>query len=104
MDAAENRLKLPLSLCQEENAQLYFPAEETEQWILCGRQLSGLILSRASERGGRRHSALTLLKNLTTKKRHNFRVKQEAGDFNLMILFVVSVTISSSAIIYCRYT
>lgn len=39
LDGAANRLKLPLSLCQEENAQLYFPAEETEAGILCGRQL-----------------------------------------------------------------
>lgn len=39
LDDAANRLKLPLSLCQEENAQLYFPAEETEAGILCGRQL-----------------------------------------------------------------
>ena len=29
LDAAANRLKLPLSLCQDENAQLYFLAEET---------------------------------------------------------------------------
>lgn len=40
-DGAADRLKLPLSLCQEENAQLYFPTEETEAAILCGRQLFG---------------------------------------------------------------
>lgn len=39
LDDAADRLKLPLSLCQDENAQLYFPAEETEAGILCGRQL-----------------------------------------------------------------
>ncbi len=39
LDGMANRLKLPLSLCQEENAQLYFPAEEMEAGILCGRQL-----------------------------------------------------------------
>lgn len=31
LDAAANRLKLPLSLCQDENAQLYLPAEETRR-------------------------------------------------------------------------
>lgn len=39
LDGAANRLKLPLSLCQDENVQLYFPTEETEAGFLCGRQL-----------------------------------------------------------------
>lgn len=39
LDGAADRLKLPLSLCQEENAQLYFLSEKTEAGILCGRQL-----------------------------------------------------------------
>lgn len=39
LDSVANRLKLPLSLCQDENVQLYFSAEETEAGILCGRQL-----------------------------------------------------------------
>lgn len=39
LDGAANRLKLPLSLCQDENVQLYFPTEETEVGFLCGRQL-----------------------------------------------------------------
>jgi len=38
-DGATNRLKLPLSLCQEENAQLYFPRWGDGAEILCGRQL-----------------------------------------------------------------
>lgn len=49
LDGAANRLKLPLSLCQEENAQLYFPAEETEAGILCGRQLFGTDTRRTVE-------------------------------------------------------
>lgn len=36
LDGAANRLKLPLSLCQDENVQLYFLTEETEARILCG--------------------------------------------------------------------
>lgn len=41
LDGMANRLRLPLSLCQEESAQLYFPTEEEEEeaGILCGRQL-----------------------------------------------------------------
>lgn len=39
LDGAANRLKLPLSLCQDENVQLYFPTEEMKAGILCGRQL-----------------------------------------------------------------
>lgn len=39
LDGEANRLKLPLSLCQEENAQLYFPAEEPGAGTVCGRQL-----------------------------------------------------------------
>lgn len=31
LDTAANRLKLPLSLCQDENGQLYLLAEETRQ-------------------------------------------------------------------------
>lgn len=37
LDGAANRLKLPLSLCQDENVQLYFLTEETVASILCGR-------------------------------------------------------------------
>lgn len=39
LDGAANRLKLPLSLCRDENVQLYFPVEEMKAGILCGRQL-----------------------------------------------------------------
>lgn len=35
LDAAANRLKLPLSLCQDENGQLYLPAEESRQDSVC---------------------------------------------------------------------
>lgn len=37
LDGAANRLKLPLSLCQDENVQLYFLTAETAAGILCGR-------------------------------------------------------------------
>lgn len=37
LDGAANRLKLPLSLCRDENIQLYFSAEGKEAGILCAR-------------------------------------------------------------------
>lgn len=56
LDAAANRLKLPLSLCQDENAQLYLAAEESWPPILCARQLcsTDTLRSRAGRWFGAR--------------------------------------------------
>lgn len=45
LDGAVDRLKLPLSLCQGENAQLYFPAEEMRQGFCVVGSFSAPILA-----------------------------------------------------------
>lgn len=47
LDAAANRLKLPLSLCQGENAQLYLPAEKTRHGFCVLGSFSAPTLSGA---------------------------------------------------------
>ena len=49
LDGVVDRLKLPLSLCQEENAQLYFPTEETRQEICVVGSFSALIHAGACQ-------------------------------------------------------
>lgn len=49
LDAAANRLKLPLSLCQDENGQLYLPAEETKHGFCELGSFSAPILPGADQ-------------------------------------------------------
>lgn len=52
LDAAANRLKLPLSLCQDENAQLYLPAEESRPGFCVLGSFSAQTLSGADQAAG----------------------------------------------------
>lgn len=49
LDAAANRLKLPLSLCQDENSQLYLPVEEPRRRFCVLGSFSAPILSGAHQ-------------------------------------------------------
>lgn len=61
MDAAANRLKLPLSLCQDENSQLYLPAEEAGPGFCELYSFSAPILSGAGQAAASEPNQISVL-------------------------------------------